>query len=82
MLRTPTLPVRVLQAIRKSRKWLNNDEARWLFCVHPATPVADALAETALLSEARLREMDRNMKVRRPIRMKASELLSSRKRRR
>lgn len=80
MLRTPTLSVRVLQAIRKSRKWLNNDEARWLFCVHPATPMADALAETALLSQPRQREMARNMKVRRPIRMKAAELVSARNR--
>jgi len=80
MLRMPNLQVRVLLAIRKNRKWLANDEIRWLFCVHPLTPVSDAIAQIQYLSEGKLREMTRNMKVRQPIRARAVELLSTRTR--
>jgi uncharacterized protein (TIGR02266 family) len=80
MLRMPSLSTRVLQAIRKSRKWLASDEVRWLFCTHPATPISDAMAEIPFLSEAKQLEMSRNMKVRQPIRVKAAELTSLRRR--
>ena len=62
ILRMPNTSVRVLQAVRKSRKWLVNDETRWLFCTHPATPLNDAMAELSFLSEAKQREMARKSK--------------------
>jgi len=80
MLRMPNLPPRVLSAIRKARKWLASDEARWLFCTHPATPLSEAVAELRFLSAAKQRDMARNMKVRQPIRVKAAEMTNPRNR--
>ncbi len=74
MLRNPALPTRVLTAIRKARKWLANEECRYLFCLHPNAILSDAIQEMRRLSASRLRSIARNMKVNPQIRAKASDL--------
>jgi len=74
MLRSPLIPTRFLMALRKNGKWLNNDEVRYLFCVHRNSVLSEALVELTRLPHAWQVKIAQDMRVRRPIRVKAAEL--------
>ena len=76
------LPARVLSAIKKDGKWLLNEEIRWLFCIHPSAILSEAIDEVRKLPTARLVQLERNMTVRRQVRMKAQEIVKRSKSRR
>jgi uncharacterized protein (TIGR02266 family) len=82
MLLNRNLPTRVLSAIKKDGKWLLNEELRWLFCIHPTAILSEAIDEARKLPIARLMQLERNLTVRRQVRMKAQELVKRSKRRR
>jgi len=78
MLRNMNLPTQVLSLIRKSRKWLLNDESRWLFCLHVNAMVSEVLAEMPHLPGPRLAALSGNLQVRSAIRTKALALSKAR----
>ncbi len=77
MLRNMNLPTQVLSLIRKSPKWLLNEEVRWLFCVHGNTMVSEVLTEMQLLPASRLAALACNLHLRTGIRSKALALSKS-----
>jgi len=78
MMRNMSLPTQVLSLIRKNRKWLLNEEARWLFCVHINAMVSEVLSEMQLLPVPRLAALACNLQVRTAIRSRALALSKSR----
>jgi uncharacterized protein (TIGR02266 family) len=74
MLRNRNMPTRVLSAIRREGKWLTSEELRWLFCIHPAAMLSEAIDEVRKMPPARLAQLERNLTVRPQIRMRAQEL--------
>lgn len=78
MLRNMNLPTQVLSLIRKSRKWLLNEEVRWLFCIHGNAMVSEVMAEIPLLPASRLATLACNLQVRPVIRARAQAMSKSR----
>ncbi len=78
MLRNMNMPTQVLSLIRKSHKWLLNEESRWLFCVHANAMVSEVMAEMQLLPAPRLATLACHHQVRAVIRSKALTLSKSR----
>ncbi|MFQ5701476.1 MAG: PilZ domain-containing protein [Acidobacteriota bacterium] len=75
MLRDPRVPTKVLDAINQAKRWLVDDEARFLFCSHPNAPLATATLLLTRLRREHLMALERNANLRTPIRMKAREAL-------
>jgi uncharacterized protein (TIGR02266 family) len=80
MLLNRNLPARVLSAIKKDGKWLQNEELRWLFCLHPAAVISEVIEEVRKLPLARLTQLERNVSARRQVRMAAQEIVNRSKR--
>lgn len=74
MLRNPTLPTRVVSAIKRARKWCSNTEVKYLICIHPNAVLGDAMEQLRSLPADRLQRVMREGRVRAVIKSKAREL--------
>jgi hypothetical protein len=79
ILRDARMNTRVLIALRREQKWMNDEENRFLFCIHPHAPLQDALNLLNQLSVERLKTIQANGVLKQQLRAKASLLLSQRR---
>jgi uncharacterized protein (TIGR02266 family) len=74
MLRSPKLTTRVLSAIKAKGRFLSGAEARFLFCTHLNTNLAEAMEQLRMLPPDRLRKVSANPQVKMQLRTRAQEL--------
>ena len=74
MLRSPRLPTRVLSSIKGKGRFLTAAEARFLFCSHVNTCLADALEQLRMLPPDRLQKLAANPQTKPQLRIRAQEL--------
>jgi uncharacterized protein (TIGR02266 family) len=74
MLRNPKLTTRILSAIKGKGRFLGGAEARFLFCTHMNTNLAEAMEQLRLLPTDRLRRVSGNPQVKAQLRVRAQEL--------
>ncbi len=80
VLRDPRMNTRVLIEVGREPKWMQDEESRYLFCVHPNAPLQEALNVLDQISPARLKAIQANGMVKQQLRSKAGLLLSQRRR--
>jgi len=76
LLQDKGLPTRVLSAVKKCRKWMQDDEVQWLFCSHPNTILVDVMTQLPSLPAGRLRQLATDRTIRPKIRIRAQELVN------
>ncbi len=74
LLRDNRMTARVMFAVKRERKWMADEEVRYLFCKHPNAPLQDVLALLPELTPAQLAQLLPNAALRRPIREKVKQL--------
>jgi len=79
VLRDTRMNTRVLIAVRREHKWMNDEENRFLFCVHPHAPLQEALNLLNQLSIERLKAIQANGALKQQLRAKAGLLLSQKR---
>ena len=79
VLRDARMNTRVLIAVRRERKWMNDEENRFLFCIHPHAPLQDALNLLNQLSVERLKAIQANGALKQPLRAKAGLLITQKR---
>jgi uncharacterized protein (TIGR02266 family) len=79
VLRDPRMNTRILIAVRREHKWMNDEENRFLFCIHPHAPLQDALNLLNQLSVERLKAIQANGALKQQLRGKAGLLLTQKR---
>jgi len=74
MLKNPNLPTRVLSSVKKDRKWISNQQVRYLFCTHNNAQISEAIEQLRMLPPDRLKAISREGRVRAQIKSKAADL--------
>lgn len=64
--------------LKKHRRWMADEETRFLFCKHPKVALSDAIAQLRTLPAGRLRALECDTRLRAQIRAKAHELIRRR----
>ncbi len=69
-------------ALKRQRRWMEEEETRVLYCLHPNTPLRDAVAQLQTLPVSQLQAVERNPNVRAQIQAAAANLMKGGGRRR
>ena len=75
LLRDPSLPPRVLAAVKRSSRWLVDEQTRLRYCGHPGLPLQEALAILPGLSRASLQTLAVNTNLRGQLAARVCQLL-------
>ncbi|MCP3978308.1 MAG: hypothetical protein GY716_03110 [bacterium] len=78
ILRNRTLPSKVVGLVRNEPRWLDHDEAVYLFCSHPRALLQDVKEELTRLTPPRLQQLARDMNINPQIRAAAKQAAAKR----